>query len=44
MSGTSMDGIDAIVADFDDAGVTVHATHTEPYPPELRDALLIAIR
>ena len=44
ISGTSMDGIDAVVTDFDDAGVTVHATHTEYYPADLKEALLIAIR
>jgi anhydro-N-acetylmuramic acid kinase len=44
MSGTSMDGIDAVVTSFDETGVTLHATHSEPYSPDLRQALLIAIR
>lgn len=44
MSGTSMDGIDAVVASFDDHSVSVHATHSEPYPADLREALLVAIR
>ena len=44
MSGTSMDGIDAALVSFGDASVAIHATHTEPYPRELQDALMIAIR
>jgi len=44
MSGTSMDGIDAALVSFGDASVTIHATHSEPYPQDLQDALLIAIR
>ena len=44
MSGTSMDGIDAALVSFDDANVDIHATHSEPYPKDLKDALLVAIR
>jgi anhydro-N-acetylmuramic acid kinase len=44
MSGTSMDGIDAALVSFGDASVDVHATHSEPYPQDLQDALLTAIR
>ena len=44
MSGTSMDGIDAALVSFGDASVTIHATHSGPYPKDLQDALLSAIR
>lgn len=44
MSGTSMDGIDAVLVSFDGPGVEIFATHTEPYPQDLKDALLEAIR
>ena len=44
MSGTSMDGIDAILASFGDASVDIHAVHSEPYPQALKDALVRAIR
>ncbi len=44
MSGTSMDGIDAVVVSFSGGDVAIHSTHTEPYPADLKDALLIAIR
>ena len=44
ISGTSMDGIDAVVVSFSDARVTVHATHTHDYPPKLKHDLLEAIR
>ncbi|MDH3990735.1 MAG: anhydro-N-acetylmuramic acid kinase, partial [Gammaproteobacteria bacterium] len=27
MSGTSMDGIDAVIATFDDTGINIVATH-----------------
>jgi anhydro-N-acetylmuramic acid kinase len=42
MSGTSLDGIDAVVARFDvDGGkpALLHS-HYQPYPPPLRDALM----
>ena len=44
MSGTSMDGIDAALVSFGEASVEIHATHSEPYPRDLKDALLVAIR
>jgi anhydro-N-acetylmuramic acid kinase len=43
MSGTSMDGIDAVVASFDDTGINIVATHERPYPETLRYALLKAV-
>jgi anhydro-N-acetylmuramic acid kinase len=44
ISGTSMDGIDAVIVSFDDDSVQIHATHSETYPKALREALLSAIR
>jgi len=44
MSGTSMDGIDAVLVSFGDACVNIHATHSQPYPEALQDELLTAIR
>jgi anhydro-N-acetylmuramic acid kinase len=44
MSGTSMDGIDAVLVSFDGAGVVIHAKHSQPYAEDLQDALLAAIR
>lgn len=44
MSGTSMDGIDAALVSFSEAGLELHATHVTPYPQSLRDALLTAIQ
>ncbi len=44
MSGTSMDGIDAVVVSFDDDRVKLLATHSQDYPPEMRAALLAEIR
>jgi anhydro-N-acetylmuramic acid kinase len=38
MSGTSLDGIDAVLADFT-ASETVVTAHYEPFPPELRTAI-----
>ena len=43
MSGTSMDGIDAAIASFDDSGVTIAATLEKAYPDTLRRALLNAV-
>lgn len=43
-SGTSMDGIDAALVSFGDGSVDVHETHAHPYPPELRNRLLAAVR
>lgn len=44
MSGTSMDGIDAVIARFTDSGVDIAATHSQAYPDKLKDELLTAIR
>jgi len=44
ISGTSMDGIDAVLASFDDDALRLHATHVHSYPPELRSLLQSAIR
>ena len=44
MSGTSMDGIDAALVCFSDTHVEILATHAEPYPDDLRQALLDAIQ
>lgn len=43
MSGTSMDGIDAALAEFGESSVSIVETVSHPYPPELRDRLLSAI-
>lgn len=43
MSGTSMDGIDAALVEFDDSSVSIVDTVSQPYPAELRDRLLAAI-
>ncbi len=39
MSGTSMDGIDAILVSFEDQRIQVHATHTTDYPDDIRRRL-----
>jgi len=39
MSGTSMDGIDAVLADLATAPRLIRHSH-QPFPPQLRDALL----
>ena len=44
MSGTSMDGIDAVLARFSSAQTEILATHSQPYPADLQRALLEAIR
>ena len=44
MSGTSMDGIDAVVASFENKAVQLHATCSQAYPSDLRQALRTAIR
>ena len=44
MSGTSMDGIDAVLVSFTESGLELHATRVLPYPPALREALLSAIQ
>jgi anhydro-N-acetylmuramic acid kinase len=43
MSGTSMDGIDAVAATFADHSVQLLGTLHQPYPAALRDELLAAI-
>lgn len=39
MSGTSMDGIDAILVSFEDRKIRVHGTHTTDYPADIRSRL-----
>ena len=36
MSGTSQDGVDAAIVEFDAAGSQIHRATTTPYPEELR--------
>ncbi len=43
ISGTSMDGIDAVLADFSQRSVRIHASLSAPYPGELKSALLSEI-
>ncbi len=40
MSGTSLDGIDAAIADFGGAGVRLLHSHYQPFQPQLRESLL----
>ena len=40
MSGTSLDGVDAVVLDFDEGGLALAGSLHTPYPPALRAALL----
>ncbi|MGO1693701.1 MAG: anhydro-N-acetylmuramic acid kinase [Marinobacter sp.] len=42
MSGTSMDGIDAVLVSFQDKTVRIHETHSIPYPENLRQRLVLA--
>ena len=44
ISGTSMDGIDAVPVSCVDSGVQIQATHSEPYPHSLKHSLLAPIR
>ena len=39
ISGTSMDGIDAVIASFGQDAIVLHATHAHAYPRELRNLL-----
>ncbi len=39
MSGTSMDGIDAVLVSLSGQSASLHATYTLPYPDELRQRL-----
>lgn len=41
MSGTSLDGIDAVLMDFSGAQAQLLATHYQPYPTQLVDTLLL---
>ena len=43
MSGTSMDGIDAVIASFGDGRVDIEGTLQKPYPDTLRRALQNAV-
>lgn len=43
ISGTSMDGIDAVVATFGDTSTELHATLGHPYPAQLRSKLAHAV-
>ncbi len=40
MSGTSLDGIDAVIVDFENREPKIIATHYEPMPHELRNVIL----
>ena len=42
MSGTSMDGIDAVLVSFNHSAVKIHASHTIPYPDQIRHRLIAA--
>ena len=44
MSGTSMDGIDAALVDFDGDGPVIMASHCRKYPPDLRQQLEDALQ
>jgi anhydro-N-acetylmuramic acid kinase len=44
MSGTSMDGIDAVLVEFGDHRCEIRSTLSAQYPEELRSALLKASR
>lgn len=43
ISGTSMDGIDAVIASFGNGRLELTATLAHPYPPELRSRLQAAV-
>jgi anhydro-N-acetylmuramic acid kinase len=40
MSGTSLDGVDAVLADFSSGAPRMLGTHYRPYPDDLRKAIL----
>jgi len=43
ISGTSMDGVDAVLVRFEDDGLALLESHIYPYPPELRGLLKTVI-
>ena len=43
ISGTSMDGVDAVIARFESGGLTLSASLAHPYPPELKSLLQTVI-
>jgi len=43
ISGTSMDGIDAVLANFENESLQLHTTHAHAYPEKLRSLLHDAI-
>lgn len=44
ISGTSMDGIDTVLASFDQDALQLRATHAHAYPRQLRDKLQATIK
>ena len=42
ISGTSMDGVDAVLASFENDALNLSASHAHPYPVELRERLQAA--
>lgn len=40
MSGTSLDGVDAVLVEFADGQVRLEGSHYQPYPQSLKDILL----
>ena len=40
MSGTSIDAIDAVLVEFKNTEIKVHAVHSHPWPAELQESLL----
>ncbi|MCE1685609.1 anhydro-N-acetylmuramic acid kinase, partial [Enterobacter hormaechei] len=40
MSGTSMDGVDVILAEISDKAVTQQVSYSHPFPQELKQRLL----
>ena len=42
MSGTSMDGIDAVAVTFGEKGIRLLNTHQHPWPSKLRECLRVA--
>ena len=37
MSGTSMDGVDAVIVELDETQCEIHQTQTTPYPRALKE-------